>query len=161
MCVESCPDEALFMEEFETVKKSTAPEQWEYCYNLPHPQNPLEKFTVKGSQFEKPLLEFSGACSGCGETSYVKLLSQLYGDRLVTANSSGCSSVWSGVAGYSPFAVNDEGQGPAWGRSLFEDTAEYAYGMRVATDKRRQQLRLDMKEAIAKIALSPPVMDLF
>ena len=128
------------MEDFEVVRNSKDPEHWEYCYNLPHTQNPLDKFSVKGSQFQRPLLEFSGACSGCGETPYVKLLSQLFGKRLIMANSSGCSSVWSGVSGYSPFAKNDKGQGPAWGRSLFEDTAEYAYGMRIATDKRRQQL---------------------
>jgi len=92
---------------------------------LSHKVNPVKKFSVKGSQFEKPLLEFSGACSGCGETPYVKLLTQLYGDRMMIANTTGCSSIWGASSPATPYTTNDAGQGPAWSNSLFEDNAEY------------------------------------
>merc|ERR1712056_120451 len=101
--------------------------------------------TVKGSQFQLPLLEFSGACSGCGETPYVKLLTQMFGDRMVIANSSGCSSVWGGSYGLSPFKKNAQGQGPAWARSLFEDTAEYGLGMALSSQQRRSKLLSDVR----------------
>ncbi len=87
-----------------------------------------EKFketTVKGSQFKQPLLEFSGACAGCGETPYAKLITQLFGDRMYIANATGCSSIWGGSAPSTPYTVNKEGKGPAWSNSLFEDNAEY------------------------------------
>ncbi len=92
----------------------------------------LEKFkatTVKGSQFKQPLLEFSGACAGCGETPYAKLVTQLFGDRMYIANATGCSSIWGGSAPSTPYTVNKKGHGPAWANSLFEDNAEYGYGM--------------------------------
>ena len=102
-----------------------------------------EKFketTVKGSQFKQPLLEFSGACAGCGETPYAKLITQLYGDRMYIANATGCSSIWGGSAPSTPYTVNKDGHGPAWANSLFEDNAEYGYGMFLAQNTLRQQL---------------------
>ena len=94
--------------------------------------------TVKGTQFLKPLFEFSGACSGCGETPYLKLLSQLYGDRMMVANATGCSSIFGGNLPSTPWACNDEGHGPAWANSLFEDNAEFGLGMKLAFDKKAE-----------------------
>ena len=94
--------------------------------------------TILGSQFQQPMLEFSGACEGCGETPYAKLATQLFGSRMVIANTSGCSSVWSGTAGFSPFATNEGGQGPAWGRSLFENAAEFL--LREQADRTNRQM---------------------
>jgi len=100
----------------------------------------VDSTTVKGSQFQQAMLEFSGACEGCGETPYAKLVTQLFGERMLIANASGCSSVWSGTAGFSPFAQNTDGQGPAYGRSLFEDAAEYGLGMAASMKQKRAQL---------------------
>lgn len=96
--------------------------------------------TVKGSQFEKPLLEFSGACAGCGETPYAKLLTQLYGDRMYIGNATGCSSIWGGSAPSTPYTTNHKGQGPAWANSLFEDTAEFTFGYALAVRQRRDKI---------------------
>jgi pyruvate-ferredoxin/flavodoxin oxidoreductase len=96
--------------------------------------------TLKGSQFQKPLLEFSGACAGCGQTPYIRLITQLYGERMVVANATGCSSVWGASAPSTPYTVNARGHGPAWGHSLFEDGAEYGYGMVIAYNQRRRKL---------------------
>ena len=100
----------------------------------------LKKETVKGSQFEQPLFEFSGACAGCGETPYAKLLTQLFGDRMMIANATGCSSIWGASMPASPYTTNQQGQGPSWANSLFEDNAEYGYGMYIGVKKIRQQL---------------------
>merc|ERR1719224_268977 len=100
-------------------------------------------------------MEFSGACAGCGETPYVKLLTQMFGDRMVIANSSGCSSVWGGSYGRSPFIKNAKGQGPAWARSLFEDTAEYGLGMTLASQQRRDKLLQDCTELVEKAEYEP------
>ncbi len=100
----------------------------------------FKEFSVKGSQFKQPLLEFSGACAGCGETPYAKLVTQLYGDRMYIANATGCSSIWGGSAPSTPYTVNKEGRGPAWGNSLFEDNAEYGYGMFLAQDTIRNSV---------------------
>ena len=140
VCVESCPDDALYMAPFNEVAEGQSP-HWDYAIALPERGNIGDKYTVKGSQFEKPLLEFSGACAGCGETPYLKLATQLFGDRMVIANASGCSSVWGGTSTTIPFAKNKDGRGPAWGRSLFEDNAEYGFGMMLATKQRRARLQ--------------------
>ena len=148
VCVEMCPDDALVME---PQKKSQElfNEHWEYSLNVVSTKDQLmDKYSVKGSQFQDPLMEFSGACSGCGETPYVKLLTQMFGDRMVIANSSGCSSVWGGSYGLSPFKKNRFGQGPAWARSLFEDAAEYGLGMALASEQRRERLIEDVKELL-------------
>lgn len=114
-----------------------------YGHSLPVKSEVLEKFketSVKGSQFKQPLLEFSGACAGCGETPYAKLVTQLYGDRMYIANATGCSSIWGGSAPSTPYTVNKDGHGPAWANSLFEDNAEYGYGMYLAQSTLRSQL---------------------
>ncbi|CAH1775312.1 unnamed protein product [Owenia fusiformis] len=143
VCVQSCPDDALYMAPFKEVSDQFKP-HWDYSIGLPERSDVGDKFTVKGSQFQTPLMEFSGACAGCGETPYVKLITQLFGDRMVIANSSGCSSVWGGTSTTIPFSKNSEGKGPAWGRSLFEDTAEYGFGMVVATKQRRTKLKKEI-----------------
>ena len=97
----------------------------------------MSKETVKGSQFSKPLFEFSGACAGCGETPYVKLITQLFGDRMIVANATGCSSIYGGSAPANPYTTNKNGHGPAWANSLFEDNAEFGYGMNLAVTQRR------------------------
>ena len=105
-------------------------------------------FTVKGSQFEQPLLEFSGACAGCGETPYAKLVTQLYGERMMVANATGCSSVWAGSAPSIPYTKNHRGHGPAWANSLFEDNAEFGLGMHLAVKQLRNQLALHIEKAV-------------
>ncbi|HZJ78302.1 MAG TPA: pyruvate:ferredoxin (flavodoxin) oxidoreductase [Clostridia bacterium] len=114
-----------------------------YAHSLPEKPEVNEKFketSVKGSQFKTPLLEYSGACAGCGETPYAKLITQLFGDRMYIANATGCSSIWGGSAPSTPYTVNKEGRGPAWANSLFEDNAEYGYGMYLANKQIRERL---------------------
>jgi len=111
-------------------------ENWEFFLDLPEVDEKLiKRSTIKGSQFVKPLFEFSGACSGCGETPYVKLLSQLFGDRMVIANATGCSSIYGGNLPNTPYTVREDGRGPTWNNSLFEDAAEFAFGMRLNVEK--------------------------
>jgi len=148
VCVEMCPDDALEMQP-QQLSQEKFNDHWEYSLNHVSIKDSLmDKLSVKGSQFREPLMEFSGACSGCGETPYVKLLTQMYGDRMVIANSSGCSSVWGGSFGLSPFKTNKDGQGPAWARSLFEDTAEYGLGMALGSMQRRDRLRNQVRELL-------------
>ena len=148
VCVEMCPDDALVMKP-QKFSMDNFNDHWEYSLNhVSLKADLMDKNTVKGSQFQLPLMEFSGACSGCGETPYVKLLTQMFGERMVVANSSGCSSVWGGSYGMSPFRKNEQGQGPAWARSLFEDTAEYGLGMALGSQQRREKLLLDVQELI-------------
>ena len=105
--------------------------------------------TVKGSQFKQPLLEFSGACAGCGETPYAKLVTQLFGDRMYIANATGCSSIWGNSSPSTPYTVNAKGQGPAWSNSLFEDAAEFGYGMLLAQKAIREGLKAKVEEVAA------------
>merc|ERR1719421_2442390 len=114
---------------------------WDFSQTVPNRGARYDPHTVKGSQFQTPFLEFSGACEGCGETPYAKLVTQLFGERLLIANASGCSSVWSGTAAFSPFPKNEAGQGPAYGRSLFEDAAEYGLGMARSVIQKREKLK--------------------
>ena len=138
-CANVCPGnkngKALEMNELAT---QTAQQPiYDYLYKLPEKEEILEKFkdsTVKGSQFRTPLLEFSGACAGCGETPYAKLVTQLFGDRAYIANATGCSSIWGGSAPSTPYTVNQKGKGPAWANSLFEDNAEFGLGMLLAQE---------------------------
>eukprot|EP00008_Paramoeba_atlantica_P012592 CAMPEP_0201489504 /NCGR_PEP_ID=MMETSP0151_2-20130828/22837_1 /ASSEMBLY_ACC=CAM_ASM_000257 /TAXON_ID=200890 /ORGANISM="Paramoeba atlantica, Strain 621/1 / CCAP 1560/9" /LENGTH=1796 /DNA_ID=CAMNT_0047875119 /DNA_START=111 /DNA_END=5501 /DNA_ORIENTATION=- len=148
VCVHACPDDALKMAPLPDVINQAKPD-WDYAINLPNRGYLTNKFTPKGSQFQQPMLEFSGACKGCGETPYLKLATQLFGDRMIIANASGCSSVWGGSFGSHPFATNEEGRGPSWGRSLFEDNAEYGMGMFMATKQRRERFILNAQEAIS------------
>ena len=117
-----------------------------YSEKIPIKTGGFDKYSVKGSQFIQPLLEFSGACAGCGETPYLKLITQLFGDRMIIANATGCSSIWGGSAPSVPFTINHEGHGPAWANSLFEDNAEYGFGMVLATIQRREKLIDLMKQ---------------
>ncbi|MDZ7271272.1 MAG: thiamine pyrophosphate-dependent enzyme, partial [candidate division KSB1 bacterium] len=109
----------------------------------------VKETTVKGSQFRQPLLEFSGACAGCGETPYVRLLTQLFGERMIIANATGCSSIWGGTFPSIPYTKTPEGYGPAWANSLFEDNAEYGFGMRLAVDANRRLLRSYVEQALS------------
>jgi len=148
VCVEMCPDDALEMQP-QKLSQERHNDHWEFSLNRVSVKDDLmDKMSVKGSQFQEPLLEFSGACSGCGETPYVKLLTQMFGDRMVIANSSGCSSVWGGSYGLSPFRKNRHGQGPAWARSLFEDTAEYGLGMALGSQQRREKLQSAVRDVL-------------
>jgi pyruvate-ferredoxin/flavodoxin oxidoreductase len=128
-CADVCPakKKALVMKEFDT--QHVQAKNWEYAMSLSKKPNPMNKATVKGSQFEMPYLEFSGACPGCGETPYLKLITQFFGNRMMIANATGCSSIWGGSAPSTPFAVDKDGRGPAWANSLFEDNAEFGLGM--------------------------------
>ena len=143
-CANVCPgkkgEKALTMQPLDSqLEKQNL---FAYGQELPEKKEVAEKFkenTVKGSQFKQPLLEFSGACAGCGETPYAKLVTQLFGDRMFIANATGCSSIWGGSAPSTPYTVNKEGKGPAWANSLFEDNAEYGYGMFLAQNTLRQR----------------------
>ncbi len=144
-CVNVCPakEKALVMKPLHTQK--TEEENWEFAAKLPEFKGELNVKSIKGSQFKKPLFEFSGACAGCGETPYVKLVTQLFGDRMMIANATGCSSIYGGSAPTCPYTVNDEGHGPAWANSLFEDNAEFGFGMNLATAQRREKLAENVK----------------
>eukprot|EP00823_Brevimastigomonas_motovehiculus_P001154 TRINITY_DN11682_c0_g1_i1.p1 TRINITY_DN11682_c0_g1~~TRINITY_DN11682_c0_g1_i1.p1 ORF type:complete len:1378 (+),score=420.50 TRINITY_DN11682_c0_g1_i1:155-4135(+) len=140
LCVAFCPDKAL---EMHPIQQQLTPqgEEWEYARALPTSfTSSFDKYTVRGSQFQQPLLEFSAACDGCGETPYVKLLTQLFGTRLVIGNATGCSQIWGGYYGCVPYTTNSEGKGPAWGTSLFENNAEYGFGLYRAYQQRQLQL---------------------
>ena len=139
-CVEVCPakTKALEMKPLDEQRKEE--KNWEFAMKLPKPEVAINPATVKGSQFLQPLFEFSGACAGCGETPYVKLVTQLFGDRMMIANATGCSSIYGGSAPTCPYTVNEKGQGPAWANSLFEDNAEFGFGMNLATAQRRAKL---------------------
>ena len=119
------------------------------------------KLNVKNSQFAKPLFEFSGACSGCGETPYIKLVTQLYGDRMLIANATGCSSIYGGSAPSTPYTTNEEGKGPAWANSLFEDNAEFGYGFVIANASMRLRIESLMKEALVQNDFSDELKDVF
>ena len=148
VCANVCPakEKAIVMKPAaEVLHKQEA--DYAVSKSLKEVASPLNKNTVKGSQFSKPLFEFSGACAGCGETPYVKLITQLFGDRMMIANATGCSSIYGGSAPTCPYTVNDEGHGPAWANSLFEDNAEFGYGFNLAVTQRR----LKVKEMINQI----------
>ena len=153
-CANVCPGKkgakALAMENME----ANVGEQkyFDYAVELPAKADVVEKFkenTVKGSQFKQPLLEFSGACAGCGETPYAKLITQLFGDRMYIANATGCSSIWGNSSPSTPYTVNAKGQGPAWSNSLFEDNAEFGYGMLLAQNAIRGGLKAKVEAIVA------------
>ncbi|WP_271001680.1 pyruvate:ferredoxin (flavodoxin) oxidoreductase [Listeria seeligeri] len=160
LCAETCPakDKALVMKPFEEVAAKENP-NWSFAINVKPKKNPGKKNTVPGSQFEQPLLEFSGACAGCGETPYVKLLTQMFGDRMMIANATGCSSIWGASAPATPYTVNDQGHGPAWGNSLLEDNAEYGYGMYLANQTMRKALSNKVSKALTEETLSANLRD--
>ena len=149
LCVEVCPAKdrtnvsrkALNMAPIEPLLEQEI-ENWEFFLTLPEfDRSEIKQETVKGSQFLQPLFEFSGACAGCGETPYIKLITQLYGDRMVIANATGCSSIYGGNLPSTPYTVNNQGLGPAWSNSLFEDNAEFGLGYRLTIDKHTEQAK--------------------
>jgi len=148
-CADICPakEKALVMKPLATQKDKQIPLQ-QYAEKTPIRSGGFDKYSVKGSQFQKPLFEFSGACAGCGETPYLKAVTQLFGDRMIIANATGCSSIWGGSAPSVPFTTNEKGFGPAWANSLFEDNAEYGFGMVLATAQRRAKLADLIKQAV-------------
>ena len=167
-CANVCPakEKALIMKPIETQTEQI--DLWEHALKLSYKENPSNVTTVKGSQFEQPLLEFSGACAGCGETPYAKLVTQLFGDRMLIANATGCSSIWAGSAPSVPYTVNKDGHGPVWANSLFEDNAEFGYGMHLGVSQLRNKLadlcseaaQLDIPEDI-KAALNKWLENMF
>lgn len=159
-CAIICPGHALTMKPIATQLPLQIP-LLEYCETkVSDKQPPVERFTINGSQFHQPLLEFSGCCAGCGESPYVKLLTQLFGERLLIANATGCSSVWG--ANYPSNAYCSrrlDGRGPAWGNSLFEDNAEYGYGMALSLRQRREAVGAAIAEALTDKSLPAALID--
>ena len=150
-CVQVCPakEKALVMKPLDTQAKEE--KNWEFAMTVPEVKGIENVATVKNSQALKPLFEFSGACAGCGETPYVKLVTQLFGDRMMIANATGCSSIYGGSAPTCPYTTNNEGHGPAWANSLFEDNAEFGFGMNLAVTQRRKKLA----DTVAKLIAIP------
>ncbi|MCI9086226.1 MAG: pyruvate:ferredoxin (flavodoxin) oxidoreductase [Clostridia bacterium] len=168
-CANVCPvnnagkkDPALVMKPLEEQLEEQ--EKYNYLVTLAEKQEVLDKFklsTVKGSQFRMPYLEFSGACAGCGETPYAKLVTQLFGDRMYIANATGCSSIWGGSSPSTPYTVDAAGHGPAWANSLFEDNAEYGLGMFIAQDTLRNANIAKLEKIAAENAAAKPAIDKF
>ena len=151
VCVETCPakNKALAFSTLEAEHEKGEVANYKFFDALP--ENVLDgagEDTVKGAMFKKPLFEFSGACAGCGETPYVKMLTQLFGENMVVANATGCSSIYGGTFPTVPYCKTKEGRGPAWGNSLFEDNAEYGYGMRLAVDSNRAMLKMNVENLL-------------
>ena len=153
-CADICPakEKALVMAPFAELEAEKS--NWDYTTKLPVKDNFLSKATVKGSQFAKPYIEFSGACAGCGETPYIKLITQLFGDRMMIANATGCSSIWGASAPSTPYCKDENGRGPSWANSLFEDNAEYGFGMLIATKQMREKIE-DSANALLALNISP------
>jgi len=148
-CADICPakEKALVMKPLGTQVDAQAPNH-KFSTELPVADRLMPATSVKGSQFRQPLFEFSGACPGCGETPYIKVITQLYGDRMMIANATGCSSIYGGSAPSCPYTVNEQGQGPAWANSLFEDNAEFGLGMMLGATHRRAKLADMVREAL-------------
>ena len=147
VCVGQCPVDALTMVDQE--QEAAQQEVFNYCVSQVSEKKDMQDNTVKGSQFRQPMLEFSGSCAGCAETSYARLVTQLFGDHMYVSNATGCSSIWGGPAATSPYCTNKEGHGPAWCNSLFEDNAEHGLGIFVGQNKIRQDLADKTRELIA------------
>ncbi len=149
VCVTACPakEKALTMKPLDTQMGEQ--DNWDFSLALSYKENPMDKYSVKGSQFEQPLLEFSGACAGCGETAYAKLMTQLYGDRMYLANATGCTQAWGAAAPCVPYTTNKEGHGPAWSNSLFENNAQFSLGMVLAVEQQRERVAMKLKDLLA------------
>ena len=156
VCANVCPakEKALVMKRLDT--QLAEQQVFDYARTLPEKPEVINESNVKGSQFKQPLLEFSGACAGCGETPYAKLVTQLFGDRMYISNATGCSSIWGGSAPSTPYTTNKEGHGPAWANSLFEDNAENGYGMYLAQKTLRNRV-ISKVEALKEKAEKPEV----
>ena len=158
-CSEICParKKALELIPAEDKDVEKAQETFDYLFkNIDEKDVPFGEDTVKGSQFKQPLLEFSGACPGCGESPYAKLLTQLFGERMFIANATGCTSIWGCSAPSTPYTVNKEGRGPAWANSLFEDNAEYGLGMTMSMKARRNEMKTEVEKLFDVAELSIP-----
>ena len=151
-CVNVCPakEKALHMVPLDDVRAEQ--KNWDHCLTLSEKPNPMNKFSAKGSQYEQPLYEFAGACPGCGETPYIKLLTQLFGDRMYTANATGCSQAYGFFAPTFPQTVNKRGFGPAFSNSLFENNAEFALGISLSAEQMREQTALHARAVIEATA---------
>lgn len=149
-CSNICPSptKSLIQKPLESQMSETA--AWDYMHNTVGYKDIEKEKSVKNSQFAQPLFEFSGACAGCGETPYIKTITQLFGDRMMIANATGCSSIYGGSAPASAYCTNDKGHGPAWANSLFEDNAEFGFGMKMGVNAMRNRLKDTMQEAIEK-----------
>ena len=158
-CADICPakEPALVMKPLD-AEKAVEIENYTFSKTIGVKDTLMSRTTVKGSQFQQPLMEFSGACAGCGETPYVKVLTQLFGERMIVANATGWSSIWAASAPSTPYTMNKDGHGPAWGNSLFEDGAEFGYGMHIAISQRRKKLADLMARALtlAERGAAPP-----
>ncbi|MDY3237717.1 MAG: pyruvate:ferredoxin (flavodoxin) oxidoreductase, partial [Fusobacterium perfoetens] len=153
-CADVCPakEKALVMVPIDTAKEDKEDIYAEYMYNkVTYKDNLMAKNTVKGSQFAQPLFEFNGACPGCGETPYLKAITQLFGENMMVANATGCSSIYSGSSPSTPYCKNAEGHGPSWGSSLFEDNAEYGMGMHVAVEALRDRIQTVMEKSMDQV----------
>jgi pyruvate-ferredoxin/flavodoxin oxidoreductase len=157
-CADVCPakKKALTMRSFSEVEHEK--DNWVFGTTVSIKDNLVTKETVKGSQFAKPYVEFSGACAGCGETPYIKLITQLYGDRMMIANATGCSSIWGASAPSTPYTKDENGRGPSWANSLFEDNAEYGYGMLLANKQMREKLA-DSVDALLELDVPESLKD--
>jgi pyruvate-ferredoxin/flavodoxin oxidoreductase len=151
VCVDVCPSKVKSLEMKPLDSQLDEIKRWEYISeNVTYKTENIEiEKSVKNSQFAQPLFEYSGACPGCGETPYIKLITQLYGDRMIVANATGCSSIYGGSAPSTPYCTNKEGKGPAWANSLFEDNAEYGFGLALGVKKLRERIEIIMRNAIA------------
>lgn len=161
-CAQVCPakEKALVMKPIASQMEQQACFDYGVKVANENPkQNPMKKSSVKGSQFEQPCLEFSGACAGCGETPYAKLITQLFGDRMMVANATGCSSIWGASAPAMPYTTNAQGHGPAWANSLFEDNAEFGLGMFLGVKAVREALAADIDAALEREDISPALKD--
>jgi pyruvate-ferredoxin/flavodoxin oxidoreductase len=145
-CAASCPASGKALKLIPTEDVATDMSHWNYALSVSDKPGLIDKFSVKGSQFIQPLLEFSGACAGCGETPYVKLLTQLYGDKMYFANGTGCLQAWGAAMPCMPYTRNKEGKGPAWSNSLFENNAEFSYGMCLSVKQQRESVASDVKK---------------
>ena len=165
VCVGVCPVKALSMQPLESQEEQQP--VFNYMVKEVAEKKELQDFTVKGSQFKQPMLEFSGSCAGCAETSYARLITQLFGDHMMISNATGCSSIWGGPAATSPYTVNKEGKGPAWANSLFEDNAEHGLGMYLGQKKIRNDLKEKIEYIVAngkdevKVAAAKKYLDTF
>jgi len=159
-CADICPakEKALKMEAYADVVGEA--ENWDYAMTIPKKELDIDKKSVKGSQFCQPYFEFSGACAGCGETPYLKVITQLFGDRMMIANATGCSSIWGASAPSMPYCTDEKGHGPAWANSLFEDNAEFGYGMVMATKQIRDKIESNMK-ALLELDIDDEMKDAF
>jgi pyruvate-ferredoxin/flavodoxin oxidoreductase len=162
-CADVCPAKTKALEMKSLLSQSEEVEHWNtITANVAYKENLVDKSkSIKNSQFAKPLFEFSGACAGCGETPYIKLITQLFGERMMIANATGCSSIYGGSCPSMPYTTNAEGKGPAWANSLFEDNAEFGLGMAVATRKMRERVAKLMQDGLTCTCCSDSQKELF